>query len=155
MRRERGAADVEQHLARLLVHLLDRFGDDLEGGSALLPLDLQRRQLAELVGARVETVIRAMRRWAAEGLVTSAKGRLCVANPSALAAMAPRINDRVARRLAGADPLAIQAPSNESRGAGAPSVPLRATQRSIPDPLVAVFAPGRNVDRRIPNAGRE
>lgn len=82
------AADVEQRLARLLVHLLDRFGDDLEDGSAMLPLDLQRRQLAELVGARVETVIRAMRRWAAEGLVTSAKGRLCVANPSALAARA-------------------------------------------------------------------
>lgn len=84
------AADVEQRLARLLAHLLVRFGDEREDGSALLPILLQRRQLAELVGARVETVIRTMRRWGAEGLVTSDKGGMCVLEPAELEKRARR-----------------------------------------------------------------
>jgi CRP-like cAMP-binding protein len=84
------AADVEQRLARLFVHLLDRFGDEREDGSALLPILLQRRQLAELVGVRVETVIRTMRRWEAEGLVASEEGGTSVRKPSALEGMARR-----------------------------------------------------------------
>jgi CRP-like cAMP-binding protein len=84
------AADVEQRLARLLVHLLARFGDERADGSALLPIVLQRRQLAELVGVRVETVIRTMRRWATEGLVTSDAAGMSILEPKKLAARARR-----------------------------------------------------------------
>jgi CRP-like cAMP-binding protein len=84
------AAGVEQRLARLLVHLLTRFGDEREDGSALLPILLQRRQLAELVGVRVETVIRTMRRWEAEGLVTNEKDGAWVRRPDELETKARR-----------------------------------------------------------------
>jgi CRP-like cAMP-binding protein len=84
------AADVDQRLARLFVHLLARFGDEREDGSALLPILLQRRQLAELVGVRVETVIRTMRRWEAEGFVTNEEAGMSVRKPSELEAKARR-----------------------------------------------------------------
>jgi CRP-like cAMP-binding protein len=57
------AGPVAARLAALLLHLADRFGDELEGGLTVLPLRLGRSDLARLVGARVETVIRVMSRW--------------------------------------------------------------------------------------------
>ena len=65
------AGSVERRLAALLRHLFDRFGDDLEDGSSIVPVNLSRAELASLVGATVETTIRTMSRWHKERLVST------------------------------------------------------------------------------------
>lgn len=73
------AGSVERRLATLLVHLAERFGDELEDGCTGIPVVLSRTELACLVGTTVETTIRIMSRWQKAGLVeTTADGfRLC------------------------------------------------------------------------------
>lgn len=69
------AGSVEKRLAVLMQHLLERFGDEGEDGRLHVPVALSRVQLARVVGARVETVIRTMSRWQKEGwLQTDAEG---------------------------------------------------------------------------------
>ena len=69
------AGPVETRLAVLMQHLLERFGDEGEDGKPYVPIALSRTQLARLVGARVETVIRTVSRWQKEGwLETPADG---------------------------------------------------------------------------------
>jgi len=65
------AGSVEQRLAALLRHLFDRFGDDLEDGSSIVPVHLTRAELASLVGATIETTIRTMSRWHKQRLVST------------------------------------------------------------------------------------
>jgi CRP-like cAMP-binding protein len=94
------AGPVPRRLATLLLHLVQRFGDELEGGSNCpqpegtghhatiqVPVSLSRSELAGIVGATVETTIRTMSRWSKEGVVeTTAQGFL-VRNLEALRAM--------------------------------------------------------------------
>ncbi|HTJ44554.1 MAG TPA: Crp/Fnr family transcriptional regulator [Kofleriaceae bacterium] len=61
------AGSIEQRLAALFEHLAERFGDEV-GGELRIPLTLTRRMIAQLVGARVETVIRALAAWRRAGL---------------------------------------------------------------------------------------
>jgi CRP-like cAMP-binding protein len=61
------AGSVEKRLAVLMQHLLERFGDEGEDGRLHVPVALSRVQLARVVGARVETVIRTMSRWQKDG----------------------------------------------------------------------------------------
>lgn len=61
------AGSVPRRLAMLFSHLNERFGDELEDGGVLIPLALSRGELAELVGARVETVIRTLSKWQKAG----------------------------------------------------------------------------------------
>ncbi|HSN20275.1 MAG TPA: Crp/Fnr family transcriptional regulator, partial [Usitatibacter sp.] len=69
------AGAVPNRLAMLLMHLVERFGDELEDGSVCVAITLSRGQLARLVGARTETVIRTMTKWQREGWVeTSNEG---------------------------------------------------------------------------------
>lgn len=69
------AGTVDKRLAVLMQHLLDRFGDESEDGKLHMPVVLSRVQLARLVGARVETVIRAVSSWQKEGwLETTSEG---------------------------------------------------------------------------------
>lgn len=69
------AGTVEKRLAVLMQHLLERFGDEGNDGRLHVPVGLSRVQLARVVGARVETVIRTMSRWQKEGwLETTADG---------------------------------------------------------------------------------
>jgi CRP-like cAMP-binding protein len=63
------AGAVEARLATLLLNLYDRFGDDLEDESQLIPLALTRQELADLVSTTFETTIRTMTRWEREGIV--------------------------------------------------------------------------------------
>jgi len=63
------AGTVERRLAALLLHMFDRFGDELEGGTYCVPVSLTRIELASLVGATVETTIRTMSRWHKSGVV--------------------------------------------------------------------------------------
>lgn len=58
-------------LAALLLHLAERFGDHGDDGVTSIRLPLSRSVLAELLSARVETVIRLLSRWRHEGLVSS------------------------------------------------------------------------------------
>jgi CRP-like cAMP-binding protein len=53
------------------MELGERFGDEMEDGSTLIPLRLTRAELAALVGTTVETTIRTLSRWSREGLVTT------------------------------------------------------------------------------------
>lgn len=69
------ASTVEKRLAVLMQHLLERFGDEGAEGQHHVPVALSRVQLARVVGARVETVIRTMSRWQKEGwLQTTPEG---------------------------------------------------------------------------------
>jgi CRP/FNR family transcriptional regulator len=65
------AGCVERRLAELLRHLLDRFGDELEDGSIVIQISLSRAELANLVGATIETTIRIMSRWSKQGIVST------------------------------------------------------------------------------------
>jgi CRP/FNR family transcriptional regulator len=79
------AASAEERLASTLIELGERFGDEMEDGSTLIPLRLTRAELAALVGTTVETTIRTLSRWSREGLVSTVDGGLTVHDPSALA----------------------------------------------------------------------
>lgn len=63
------AGSVPQRLARLFLVLSERFGDELEQGSLVIPVPLSRRELSAFVGARVESVIRAVSAWQKRGLL--------------------------------------------------------------------------------------
>ncbi len=78
------AGAVAQRLATLLVHLAERFGDELEDGTANVPLALTRAELASLVGTTVETTIRTMSRWQKAGVLTTSDLGFHIHKPSAL-----------------------------------------------------------------------
>jgi CRP/FNR family transcriptional regulator len=78
-------ASAEERLASTIIDLGERFGDEMEDGSTLIPLRLTRAELAALVGTTVETTIRTLSRWSREGLVSTVDGGLTVHDPSALA----------------------------------------------------------------------
>jgi len=63
------AGSVNQRLAQLFLDFVERFGDEAEDGTVILPVPLSRNDLALAVGATIETVIRAMSRWQKEGVV--------------------------------------------------------------------------------------
>lgn len=63
------AGAIPQRLAALLLHLAERFGDELDDGSTFVPVALTRVELARLVSATVETTIRVMSRWQKEGWI--------------------------------------------------------------------------------------
>lgn len=67
------AGSVETRLATLLLTLFDRFGDDFEDGSAILPIPLTRQDLADLVSTTQETTIRVMSNWERRGLLGCAE----------------------------------------------------------------------------------
>lgn len=66
-----GGGSTSSCLAALLLHLAERFGEHGDDGVTAIRLPLSRAVLAELVAARVETVIRLLSRWQREGLVSS------------------------------------------------------------------------------------
>jgi len=66
------AGAVPRRLATLLLTLGERFGaQPIRAGRLLVPLRLSRAELAALVGARVETIIRIMSRWQREARVVT------------------------------------------------------------------------------------
>lgn len=78
-------ASAEERLATTLMELGERFGDELEDGSTLIPLRLTRAELAALVGTTVETTIRTLSRWSREGLVSTGESGLTLHDADALA----------------------------------------------------------------------
>ena len=63
------AGSVHRRLGTVLLGLLDRFGDQLDDNTWALPVAVSRAELAALIGARVETTIRAIRSWEKRGLL--------------------------------------------------------------------------------------
>jgi len=59
----------------------------MEDGSIVVPVALSRRELARIVGATVETVIRTMSRWGREGIVETTSSGFVVRDPAALRAV--------------------------------------------------------------------
>lgn len=82
------AGKVRARLASLLMHLADRFGDEVEGGDTFIPLTLSRAALAQLVSARPETVIRTLSTWRADGLVEATSDGFCLKSPARLSDIA-------------------------------------------------------------------
>lgn len=76
---------AEERLATTLMELGERFGDEMEDGTTLIPVRLTRAELAALVGTTVETTIRTLSRWSREGLVSTADGGLMLLDADALA----------------------------------------------------------------------
>lgn len=79
---------ADARLARILVDLAERFGDELEDGSTLIPLRITRAQLASLVGATVETTIRTLSRWHRDGHLISDELGIVIKHPAELAQLA-------------------------------------------------------------------
>lgn len=82
------AGSVETRLATLLLSLYDRFGDDFEDGSAILPIPLNRQDLADLVSTTQETTIRIMSSWERRGLVGCAENGFSFRNLAELKSVA-------------------------------------------------------------------
>ncbi len=80
---------VEYRAARLFATLADRMGQKQSNGAVFVPLPLSRQEIADLVGTTIETAIRVMSRWQKEGVVETDKKGFRIADPLALAAIAP------------------------------------------------------------------
>jgi len=80
------AGPVPRRLARLFLTLADRFGDEMVDGSWGIPVCLSRADLASLVGARVETVIRVISTWQKRGVLRTEEDRFELLRPEALRA---------------------------------------------------------------------
>ena len=80
---------VEYRAARLFATLADRMGQKQSNGVVFVPLPLSRQEIADLVGTTIETAIRVMSRWQKEGVVETDKKGFRIADPLALAAIAP------------------------------------------------------------------
>ena len=80
-----GEGGVQARIAQLMLVYARQLGHQTEGG-VLIPIHLSRNEVASLVCARIETVIRIMSRWQKEGLVLSVSEGFLLANPEALQA---------------------------------------------------------------------
>jgi CRP/FNR family transcriptional regulator len=78
---------VEARLAAALLRLAEREGAKTRQGIAL-PFHLTRQSLADMTGTTVETTIRTVSRWLRDGVVVDEGGRLVLADPEALRALA-------------------------------------------------------------------
>jgi CRP-like cAMP-binding protein len=82
------AGSVAARLATLVLHLVERFGDELEDGATHVPVVLTRMELANLVGATVETTIRTLSAWQRAGILATERDGVLVKDPARLRAIA-------------------------------------------------------------------
>ena len=80
------AGPVSARLALLFQHLLERFGDEGQGGGKFIPISLTRGTIARLVGAREETVIRVLSDWRQRGWMSTTEHGFEVQRPEMLEA---------------------------------------------------------------------
>lgn len=80
---------VERRLAHILLKLADRAGRSEPGDAVLITLPLTRQDLAEMAGTTLETAIRTMSRFRAQGWVETRRGGfILIHNPQQLRAEA-------------------------------------------------------------------
>jgi len=72
---------TEQRLARMLLVLADKIGREDQG---VLVVSVTRRELADMIGATVETTIRLTSKWQQAGIVHSGRHQLGLADRSGL-----------------------------------------------------------------------
>lgn len=75
------AGSVSRRLATLFSRLADRFGDECEDGSTIVPVPLSRSELAQLVGTTVETTIRIVSAWQKAGLLATSPSGFVLRGP--------------------------------------------------------------------------
>ncbi len=78
------AGSVEARLATLLLKLYERFGDECEDDTAMIPVALSRRELADFVATSFETAIRIMSRWEKSGVLETQHGGFVIRDLDAL-----------------------------------------------------------------------
>lgn len=78
------AGSVPQRLAALLLTLTERFGDEMEDGSTLVPVTLSRGELSSLINTRSETTIRMLTRWRKQGIVETSREGFVIQDPRKL-----------------------------------------------------------------------
>jgi CRP-like cAMP-binding protein len=80
---------VERRLAHILLKLADRAGRPEAGGGVLITVPLTRQDLAEMAGTTLETAIRTMSRFRAQGWVETRRGGfILIRDPQPLRAQA-------------------------------------------------------------------
>ncbi len=65
------AGSVPRRLAALISYLIERFGHPADADAIAVGVNLHREEIAQLVSARVETVIRILSRWQKAGWLTT------------------------------------------------------------------------------------
>lgn len=78
------AGAVPHRLATLFLLLAERFGKPRPDGTIQIPLHLSRGDIAALIGATVETTIRALSRWQKEHVLTTTEGSFLLHQPERL-----------------------------------------------------------------------
>lgn len=81
------AGTVPMRLATLFLHLAERFGDETPEGTTVVHVRLARAELAEIVGATVETTIRALSRWQKAGYFATTPDGFVLKDTAALVAI--------------------------------------------------------------------
>lgn len=79
-----GAGHVHQRLVELFEHLINRFSKMDTTSKNILPISLTKTQIAKIVEARVETVIRTLSKWEKLGLISINNENICITNLEAL-----------------------------------------------------------------------
>jgi CRP-like cAMP-binding protein len=76
-----GAGQVHQRLIELFEHLINRFSKiDISSKNILIPISLTKTQIAKIVEARVETVIRTLSKWEKLGHISINSENICITN---------------------------------------------------------------------------
>ncbi len=83
------AGTVPRRVAALLLHLAERFGHESDDDTVEIHPAVTREQIARLVNARTETVIRIMSRWSKAGWIEGSAPRLRLLQMDMLRRMAP------------------------------------------------------------------
>ena len=78
-------ADGQARLARLLLHLSEKWGEDLPGGKLRLAERFSQSDLGDLVGLSRESVNRQIRDWEQAGLIERQGMGLVLCDPAAMA----------------------------------------------------------------------
>jgi CRP/FNR family transcriptional regulator, nitrogen oxide reductase regulator len=68
------AGSVPRRLAALMSYLIERFGHPADADAIAVGVNLNREEIAQLVSARVETVIRILSRWQKAGWLATRAG---------------------------------------------------------------------------------
>jgi CRP/FNR family transcriptional regulator, cyclic AMP receptor protein len=79
---------VDARIAQLFLTLADRMGRPTDEG-VVIPIQLSRQEVADLVGTTVESAIRTLSRWGREKLLISGRGRFVIPSLEALRDQAP------------------------------------------------------------------
>ena len=88
------AGSVEARLASLFLEFAERFGDELDDGTHIIPLALSRQDLADLVSTSFETAIRVMSRWGKQGVIDSGPDSFVLRDIEALETIARTVGGR-------------------------------------------------------------